>query len=296
MPDRRTHRLLPAALLGLVTGCGGFDRGPAGVWDELASPALPAPPASPSTPGTGDVPREGATEAPLPFDSALVVGLPAPAQRFLLFSIAPGTPLASSVELRMTGSILLDPEGAPWSMEAEQILAPPRGFVWSARAQRGGMGIRGFDRYARGEGEMRWRLFGLIPVMRATGEDVTRSAAARLAMEAVLLPSVLVPGPSSGDRPPVHWEAVDDARARFVLTVGAETVRTTLEVDASGRPLRAWADRWNEGRYERFQVDLSGEFEAQGYRLPAQVEAGWRLGDADEFRFFEARLTSARFR
>jgi len=251
-----------------LPGCG-FDHGPPGLWDELSNPPV------------AETRR---------FDPESVQGLPDPARRFLIRAIAPGTPLARSVTLTMEGTIVLDPSRPPLPMTAEQVLAPPHGFVWSARTHGGIMRIRGFDRFGRGEGEMRWELFGLIPVMRATGDDVTRSAAARLAMEAVLLPSALVPGGGA------QWEQVDDHHARFVFTIAGERVSTTLEVDPDGRPVRAWADRWNEGQYERFEVQLSGELEADGVRLPGTVVAGWRLGEADEFRFYQADLLSARFR
>jgi len=252
----------------LLPGCG-FDHGPPGLWEELATP-----PAAESR----------------RFDPASLEGLPDPARRFLTRAIAPETPLAGSVTFTMEGTIVLDPPPPTHPMTGEQVLAPPYGFIWSARTHGGMMRIRGFDRFGGGEGEMRWKLFGLIPVMRARGEDVTRSAAARLAMEAVLLPSALVPGGAA------RWEAVDDAHARFVFTIAGERVSTTLEVDSEGRPVRAWADRWNEGKYERFEVQLAGELVAGGYRIPRTVVAGWRLGDPDEFRFYQAHLLSAAFR
>jgi hypothetical protein len=274
----------PAVLLLLaLPGCGRFDRGPAGHWDELARP--------------GDGPL-------VHFEPSMVEGLPDPARRFLLWSIEPGTPLARTAELSMSGTIILDPARGPISMEAVQVLAPPEGFVWSARTHGGLMRIRGYDRFSRGEGEMRWKLFGLIPVMRATGEDVTRSAAARLLMEGVMVPGYLVPVPDGGaeERPQQardgtpRWEAVDDRHARFRATVAGEEVVTTVEVDPDGRPLRAWAERWSEGVYERFQVELSGEINSGGYRIPSRVQAGWRLGDPDEFRFFDATLTRIEYR
>ncbi len=39
---------------------------------------------------------------------------------------------------------------------------------------------------------MRWKLFGIVPVMRADGPDVSRSAKGRLELESLWLPSVLV--------------------------------------------------------------------------------------------------------
>ena len=227
------------------------------------------------------------------FDPAVVARLPAPAQRFLLRAIQPGAALARSVELRMHGDVRLAPDRDPTPMRAEEILAPPEGFVWRARTESGRMRIQGFDRYARGQGEMRWLLWGLIPVMRATGDDVTRSAAGRLAMEAVLLPSSLLPGRGS------TWEEMDATRARFRTTVGPETVATTLEVDAEGRPRRASARRWSDAvgpGYARFVVDFDGELESGGYRIPSRIGAGWHFGPGTDFRFFQATLDQAVFR
>jgi hypothetical protein len=227
------------------------------------------------------------------FHPEMVTDLPGPARRFLLQAIAPRTPLARSVELEMHGEIRLAPDRDPIPFVAEQVLAPPVRFVWRARTTAGFMRIRGFDRYEDGAGEVRWKLWGLIPVMRGTGADVTRSAAGRLAMEAILVPASLLPGHGA------VWESVDDQRARFRIGIGEETVETTLEVDPEGRPVRATALRWSERAgpgYEPFGVEFDGALHAQGYTIPARIEAGWSLGGEDEFRFFAATLDQARFR
>ncbi len=227
------------------------------------------------------------------FTSELVEGLPEPARRFFAWSIAPGTPLARSVSLGMEGEIFLAPDRDPLPIQADQILAPPHGFIWRAQAGDGFMRINGFDRYAAGEGEMRWKLWGLIPVMRSTGEDVTRSAAGRLAMEAVLLPSALL------TQEGVEWEDAGEDRARFIIRVGQETVEATLEVDPEGRPVRVSAQRWSEEAgpgYDEFAVEMTGSFTSGGYTIPSAIEAGWRLGSDDEFRFFRAALDRAEFR
>jgi len=227
-----------------------------------------------------------------PFDPASLEGLPDPARRYLRRAIAPGTKLAKSVDLQMTGEIRLKPGGEPFPIVADQILAPPVGFVWNARARRGMMRIRGFDRYGGERGEMRWWLWGLLPVMSAEGEDVTRSAAGRLGMEAVLLPSSLVPGGGA------IWEPATDTSARFRMRIGTEWVDSTLDVDGEGRPVRVSARRWSERAgpgYDLFVVEMSGEIESGGVRIPREMTAGWRLGASDEFRFYKATLQQARF-
>jgi hypothetical protein len=206
--------------------------------------------------------EQHAGAAPTPeqerFDPEIVKDLPDPSRRFLLRAIAPGTLLADAVELEMHGTLRLAPDRDPAPFVAEQFLAPPERFVWRARTTGGLLRIRGFDRYEEGEGEMRWRLFGLIPVVR-----------------------------------------VDGARARYRMTVGDETVETTLEVDGEGRPVRAEALRWSERAgpgYEPFVVELAGALSGGGYTIPSRIEAGWSLGREDEFRFFKARLDRLRFR
>jgi hypothetical protein len=277
-------RVLRTAVLVALAGCGS-DRAGNDAWASLQRTGTGAT----FDPATLDA----ATADRAATDPAILEELPPPARRFLLWAIQPGTPLAESVELGMRGEIYLDSDSDPLLLQAEQILSPPEGFIWRADAGRGVMRISGYDRYHGGEGEMRWAFWGLIPVIREGGIDVTRSAAGRMAMEAVLLPSVLLPGGAA------TWEAVDDGAARFRMRVGDEEVVTTLDVDPDGRPIRASADRWSAEAgpgFDRFVVEFSGTFESGGYRIPARVSAGWRLGEEDEFRFFEAEMERAVFR
>ena len=121
------------------------------------------------------------------FTDAEVEGLPPAVQRYLRASVAQGTPLAQAAHIRMRGSIRLGRRWLPF--RAEEVLAPHAGFVWSAAVMGG---IRGHDAYADGDGRMRWRLFGVVPVMSATGPNVSLSAAGRAAAEACWVPTTLL--------------------------------------------------------------------------------------------------------
>lgn len=231
------------------------------------------------------------------FDPACTDGLPAPARRYLRRSIRPGSPLFLSVALTMTGSMRLKPGGPLFAMTAEQVLAPPHGLVWCATVQRGALRISGYDRYFDGQGAMRWKLYGALPVASARGPDVTRSAAGRVAGEAVFVPASLLPQFGT------EWEDIDDTIAAYRMRVGDETARCEVHVDDEGRLLRASIRRWREaadGRpagYHRFDVDQwSDERTFDGYTLPTRFRAGWGLGDEGEFGFFEATIGSVAFR
>jgi hypothetical protein len=227
------------------------------------------------------------------FDPGELAGLPGPAQRFLLHSIAPGTQLASSVVLHMSGTILLKEGGEPLAMRAVQVLAPPRGFIWRADVGGGLLRIRGFDRYVGGHGELRWWLHGIVPVVSQAGSDVTRSAAGRLAGEGILMPSALLPSRGA------EWAAVDDSTATATLQVGDERVAFTVQVSADGRPERVVITRWNGDPangpvgYLPFVVEFGREQRTfGGYTVPVDLHAGWARDGV--FRpFFVARLEDA---
>lgn len=243
-----------------------------------------------------DLARPDPAVAEAVFDPGMVEGLPEPARRYLLRSIEPGTALASVAELRMRGSLQLSPDAEPLPMRADQVLHPTAGFVWRARVGHGLMRIRGYDRFNDGEGELRWWLWGLVPVVRGQGSDVDRSAAGRLGGESVLVPSALLPQRGA------EWEALDDATALVRIPAGIETVTVTVEVDPEGRLRRATFPRWNGDPangpvgYLRFGVEMAGEIEAGGYRIPRSLRAGWRPDDPDAFVFFDATLDSVRLR
>ena len=58
-------------------------------------------------------------------------------------------------------------------------------MIWRATVRMHGLPIRGSDSYLDGQGAMRWRLFGIVPMVNAAGPDITRSAAGRVNIESI---------------------------------------------------------------------------------------------------------------
>jgi hypothetical protein len=175
-----------------------------------------------------------------------------------------------------------------------QSLDPGRAFTWAATAGRGPLAIRGSDRYADGEGRMRWRVLG-IPVMRADGPDVSRSAAGRLAGESVLCPPFAL-----GDA--VTWSAgPDDDHATFGITIGPWRHEIGIAVDAGGGLREVDMIRWGdpEGRGfgpHGFHVAFDDALTVMGVTIPRRMRAGWRGADGTVTEFFRATLDAATFR
>jgi len=170
---------------------------------------------------------------------------------------------------------------------AEQVLAPHQGFHWAARVA--GV-IGGFDQYLDGRGELRWKLFGLVPVMRAEGPDVARSAVGRAAGEAMRLPTTLLP------RFGVAWEAADGQHitARFSLDGSSVDLHYALAED--GRIRSVVFDRWatqtaaDPGAGIRSAARSPATAASAGSPVPSAGRIGWfyetnRWSQGEFFRF-----------
>lgn len=234
----------------------------------------------------GDAAQASPWQAPDPgvFADAELDGLPDPVRRHLHAAIAPGTALTQTARLRMTGHIKL---GRWLSFRAVQIPSPRRGFVWTARV--GGV-ITGWDRYADGVGAMRWAVAGIVPLMRAEGSDVTRSAVGRLAAEAVWLPTALLP------RGGARWYAEGPDRVTVTQQLDGECSEVPFGIDAVGHATSVELDRWGDpdatGTWglHRFGSVLTDSRTFGGLTVPTRGRIGWHYGtprwpDGEFFRF-----------
>jgi hypothetical protein len=207
-----------------------------------------------------------------PFSDRDLDGLPEPVGRYLHRSIAPGTPVAQAAELTMGGRIKI---GRWLPFRAHEVLAPHHGFVWQARVA--GV-ISGSDRYVDGAGGMRWRLGGLIPIVRADGPDVSRSAAGRAGAEAMWLPTALLP------RFEVAWSADRDDRITASFAVGDEPVQVTFTLDGSGAIRSFVFDRWGDPDgtgswgWHPCGGEVTGYGSFGGLTIPTAGCLGWHYG------------------
>ena len=188
------------------------------------------------------------------FRPAQISGLPEAARRYLEHAIAPGTRLASAVRLRMHGEIKLK-EWLPFT--AEQVIREGRDMIWRATVRRNMSTIRGFDRFVDGEGAMRWKLFGLFPVMTASGPDISRSAAGRVKTESVWLPSIFC-----GDD--VSWTAQGACHPVAHFTVRTDTQPVALTIDDKGALKSINLQRWGNPEGGEFHdVNFGGVVEEE---------------------------------
>ena len=227
-----------------------------------------------------------------PFDGG--AGAPEPVRRYLTHAIAPGTRLANAVRLRMHGEIKL---GAWRPFEAEQVISRTRGTMWTARTRLFGVPISGFDRFVGGHGEMRWKLLGAVPFMTASGPDITRSAAGRLAAESMWLPSMLCD-------PAVTWDTPDRSHVVARLAPAGHVIPVTMTIGGRGEIQQTVMPRWGNPNGAPFaEVTFGDLVEAEhsfdGYTIPTKVRVGWYPGTErfeSEGEFFRCMIDEAKFK
>jgi len=144
---------------------------------------------------------------------------------------------------------------------------------------------------------MRWRLLGLIPVVRASGPDVTRSAAGRLASEIIGLT------PGGALAPGVTWRQLDENRATATVKTGSFVHHVTVDVDDRGALRSLSLPRWgnpDKGTFSLhpFGVTFRGETTFGAYTIPTVIRAGWWFDTPrwDEGEFFRCGIERAVFR
>ncbi len=99
-----------------------------------------------------------------------VVGLPAPVRAYFEEVLTDGQHLVRNVRLRQRGELRLGGVDAPWRplTATQHFTTRPPGFVWDATIDVFPyLPARVVDLYEQGEGMLRARLFGVVPVASA---------------------------------------------------------------------------------------------------------------------------------
>ena len=234
------------------------------------------------------------------FDPQQVRDLPEIARRYFNHAIAPGTPIYSIVDVRMTGTFLLGDKRkfSSYRMSARQVLVPPDQFVWTPRLRSGPLAISGSDALVAGRAWTRFWMLGILPVANdQSSPDLVRSAQFRAAVEGALwLPSSLLPENET------EWMQTGPNTARVVLKkFEPQPITLTLTLHKDGGVREIVGQRWSNANPEkRFRLQPFGgsvlaEGTFQGFTIPARIAVGNHYGTDDYLPFFQVDLSSARY-
>lgn len=224
-------------------------------------------------------PRPGPGAGP-PVTEAALAGLPAAAQRYLMFMEVTGRPPDWSFVAHFAGRFRLRPR-LPWlRCQAWQYsTAPAIARLYHMRLTAAGvLPMTGRDAYAGGQGRMYGKLAGLVPVADGSGPEYDMSELVTYLNDAVLLaPSMLL-------SLPVTWADVNDSCFDLTLADAGHQVTARVLLDGRGAPVEfSTDDRWCAlpgGLVRtRWSTPVQGWMKINGRWQPRWGAAIWHLPD-----------------
>lgn len=213
--------------------------------------------------------------------------LPAPVQRYLVFSGVVGQPIPRIVRLGQRGRIRASAAAAWMEFAADEVYSTsPPGFVWKAFLPKRGMpAVLGRDEYLDGRGSILMKALGLYSVADEGGSEAMNDAS----LMRYLNEMAWFPAAYAGSN--VAWRAVDDNSAEVTLTDRGRSASATMFFDEAGRPLNFRARRHNTatGRDEIWETPFTEYRSFGGVTVPTAGSGVWKLEGGD-FTYIELEI------
>jgi hypothetical protein len=265
--------LLSAAVYGL------FARGPLGLRGEYRRRITEV-----ATSASASMPTPVLTEADLRH-------LPAPVATYVRRSGAIGRPRVTDMHAFMHGRIRSGPD-APWMpFAAEQVnsFAGRWRRLFFMDATMRGLPVDVLHVYDGGHATMRARVCSLIPVVDASGADMSRAERVTVVNDICVLAPGVLPFADA------VWEGLGARRARAVFHVDGQDVHVELAFGEDGDLVdfvsddRLRADgRGRSFALQRWSTPISRTAEQHGYVLASHGEARWHAPEPEgEFAYLE---------
>jgi hypothetical protein len=221
------------------------------------------------------------------FDLDSIDRLPVPGAIYLRHALAPDAPLARSADVSLRGSLRVAAEDwAPF--EARLRVCADRGFLWDARiGVVGRLEASGADWLLGDEAGIEYALAGWWPLMSRRGPDLARSAAGRLMVELLWLPSALTP--QRGAR----WTKGDSDRAVVTLPGGVTPMTVVVAEDGRLREasiIRRRVSANGETSVAAYGVSVEAEARRGEFVVPSRLVAAWGIGTDDREDFMRMEL------
>ncbi len=222
--------------------------------------------------------------------------LPRPVQRYLRMAGVVGQPHVRNMRVLMRGRIRSGPAD-PWMpFTAEQhsfFDEPSRLFYMDA--SRVFVPIQGLHRYVGSAAAMRVKAAGLVPVVTASGPEMTRAETVTMFNDMCLMaPATLVD-------PAIRWEGEDGSTVAAAYTNAGHTIRARLVFSDAGELIDFWSDDRRQAsaggqalRSVRWSTPV-GRYRAFGaVRLMSGGDARWHE-PAGEYAYIEMEITDVQY-
>ena len=207
-------------------------------------------------------------------------GLPEPVQRWLLYSRVTGEEKITTVRLKQDGFFRLkkDSKWLPFKAE-EYFTVDPPAFIWYTTMNVAPFFfIKGRDRYFDGNGNILIKLWSLITVAKASGDEINQGTLVRFLNEMMWFPSAAL-----SDY--ITWVPIDSTSAEAKMSYMGNTASAIFHFNKQGAITNITASRYmkRDGNFtlEKWSTPISEYGEFNGIRIPIKGEGEWNLESGD---------------
>ena len=217
------------------------------------------------------------------FEENEIASLPIPVKRYLRLSNIIGKNKIKTVRLKQKG--LFNVNGKKWTkMTAEQYFnVDSKEFVWIAKA---GI-ISVVDQIVEDIGSLKVKLFRLIKVGEAKGNEIDQGENLRFLSEIIWFPSAFT-------NPYLVWDEIDDITSQATITYGNNKATAKFHFKSNGEIEKITAKRFREikGNYELNDWEISNlkYKEFNSIIIPYKANVIWKL-DTGDLCYYKFKIT-----
>lgn len=217
-------------------------------------------------------------------------GLPVPVQRFLDYSGVIGTPKIKQATLQQEGLFKTGRERSWVPFTATQVFnIEEASFEWKVKMKMAPlMTVSGRDALLGGQGSMKIKLLGLIPLVNAQGPEIDQGAMTRYLSETVWFPQAFL-----DDH--ITWEAIDTLSARATLTIHDRSVTGVFHFNEVGQvtyfECQRYASEGKQAVLRPWRTPIYEYTELSGLKIGFRGKAIWDYPDG-EFTYVDVTIKS----
>uniref|UniRef100_A9A722 Uncharacterized protein n=1 Tax=Methanococcus maripaludis (strain C6 / ATCC BAA-1332) TaxID=444158 RepID=A9A722_METM6 len=218
------------------------------------------------------------------------------AKKFITHSIENGTKIPKTAILDIEGKMKTKiDENSPWNDIYSKEIRSKEGFVWKTKLKSGPVSLKGADYYFKNNSEINFALYGLIPAVKESNNDITKSAIGRLAIELI----VWNPWAVFTDKN-TEFKEVDSETFSVTFEIDSETVTVYLKIDENGDLKEVYMNRWNKLEngsygYIPFGGTILDHLGKNGLKIAKTLNVGWNYGNKDYVQTFYLGVTDVEF-
>jgi len=221
-------------------------------------------------------------------------GLPLPVKRFLIYSDIVGTPWITEVSLEQEGLFKVAPDKDWVPFTATQVFnIEEASFEWKVRMKMAPLVIvTGRDALQVGQGSMKIKLFGIFPLVNASGPEIDQGSMTRYLSESIWFPQVFL-----DDH--ISWESIDSLSAKAIFTIDDKSVEGVFHFNDLGQVTYFECDRYySEGQSMELKHWITPVDEYRqlgGLTIGSRGRAIWKQASGD-FTYVDVKINKIVYR